>query len=58
MMQQPLISPQAPQGGTPVDIMYRFEVEEAETGLRYYVLVGDDGMAYREVIEDSLRKAG
>ena len=41
-----------------MDIVYRFEVEEAETGLRYFVLVGEDGMAYREVIEDTLRKAG
>ena len=52
------ISPQAPQSNAPMDIMYRFEVEEAETGLRYFVLVGEDGMAYREVIEDALRKAG
>lgn len=41
------------------ELLYRFEVEDPSTGLRYVVLVGDDGMAYREEArETGLRAVG
>ncbi len=54
-MQEPT---KIPQAEISMDIVYRFQVEDAESGLRYFVVVGEDGMAYREVVEEVLRKAG
>ncbi|MEM8933632.1 MAG: hypothetical protein AAGE94_20755 [Acidobacteriota bacterium] len=30
------------------EILYRFPVQDARTGATYYVVVHDDGLAYRE----------
>lgn len=37
------------QATVPPEILYRFEVVEPRTGDRYFVLIGEDGLAYREV---------
>ena len=47
-----------PHDVAPPEVVYRFEVEDPKTGSRYFVLIGEDGMAYREAVEESLRKAG
>lgn len=47
----PLASAQAPE------ILYRFQVEDPKTGEVFFVLMGEDGLAFRET-PNSMRKAG
>jgi len=51
-------TPRSPNRAAPPEIVYRFAVEDPENESRYFVLIGEDGMAYREVVEEPLRKAG
>lgn len=48
----------SPSAASPsAEILYRFQVEDPRTGEAYFVLMGEDGMAFREAASD-LRKAG
>ena len=46
------VSPQPP-----ADVLYRFQVDDPETGETYFVLMGEDGLAFREQAQPML-KAG
>ena len=41
----------------PAEILYRFQIEDPRTGEVYFVLMGEDGMAFRESAS-AMRRAG